>query len=137
MTSTTSLTVFFEGPFWVGVFERTAEGTLSVCRVVFGAEPREQEIYELILKKYTSLLFSPPVKAEAKQDPTNPKRMQRKIRQQMRTTGIGTKSQQALSLQREAQKEQRSGLRREEKAARDTRLFAQKQQKRKEKHRGH
>ena len=72
MTSTTSLTVFFEGPFWVGVFERTAEGTLSVCRVVFGAEPREQEIYELILKKYTSLLFSPQVKAEAKQDPTNP-----------------------------------------------------------------
>lgn len=27
------LTVFFEGPFWVGVFERVEDGRLSVCRV--------------------------------------------------------------------------------------------------------
>ena len=33
------LTVFFEGPFWVGVFERVEDGRLSVCRVVFGSEP--------------------------------------------------------------------------------------------------
>lgn len=33
------LTVFFEGPFWVGIFERMSEGRLSVCKVTFGAEP--------------------------------------------------------------------------------------------------
>ena len=34
-----SLTVFFEEPFWVGVFERIEDGKLSVCKVTFGAEP--------------------------------------------------------------------------------------------------
>ena len=34
-----SLTVFFEDPFWVGVFERIEDGKLSVCKVTFGAEP--------------------------------------------------------------------------------------------------
>ena len=27
------LTVFFEEPFWIGVFERISEGKLSVCKV--------------------------------------------------------------------------------------------------------
>lgn len=35
---TGKLTVFFEEPFWVGVFERTENGKLSVCKVTFGAE---------------------------------------------------------------------------------------------------
>ena len=35
------LTVFFEDPFWVGVFERIESGRLSVCKVTFGAEPRD------------------------------------------------------------------------------------------------
>ena len=43
------LTVFFEGPFWVGVFERIEDGRLSVCRVVFGSEPRDYEVLEFIL----------------------------------------------------------------------------------------
>ena len=38
-TESGKLTVFFEGPFWVGVFERVAEGKLSACKVTFGAEP--------------------------------------------------------------------------------------------------
>ncbi len=37
---TGKLTVFFEEPFWVGVFERTENGKLSVCKVSFGAEPK-------------------------------------------------------------------------------------------------
>lgn len=36
------LTVFFEEPFWIGVFERVTDGKLSVCKVVFGAEGRAQ-----------------------------------------------------------------------------------------------
>lgn len=32
------LTVFFEEPFWVGVFEHIENGKLSVAKVTFGAE---------------------------------------------------------------------------------------------------
>ena len=39
----TRLTVFFEAPFWVGVFERFEGGTLSVCKVTFGAEPKDYD----------------------------------------------------------------------------------------------
>lgn len=33
------LTVYFEDPFWVGVFERIEHGKRSVCKITFGAEP--------------------------------------------------------------------------------------------------
>ena len=35
------LTVYFDEPFWVGVFERIEDGNLSVAKVTFGAEPKE------------------------------------------------------------------------------------------------
>lgn len=44
--SRASFTVFFEDPFWVGVYEREEPGGLTACRVVFGAEPKDGEIYE-------------------------------------------------------------------------------------------
>ena len=40
------LTVFFEEPFWVGVFERVSDRKLSVCKVTFGAEPKDYEVYD-------------------------------------------------------------------------------------------
>lgn len=47
-----SLTVFFENPFWVGVFERVSNGKLSVCKVTFGAEPKDYEVWAFVLKHY-------------------------------------------------------------------------------------
>ena len=55
-----SLKVFFEDPFWVGVFERIEDGKLSVCKVTFGAEPKSYEILEYALQHYYELVFSPP-----------------------------------------------------------------------------
>ena len=52
------LTVYFDEPFWVGVFERCDNGKLSVCKITFGAEPKEQEIYAFLLRHYTELRFS-------------------------------------------------------------------------------
>ena len=43
------LTVYFEEPFWVGVFERIEDGKLSVAKVIFGAEPKDYEVQELSL----------------------------------------------------------------------------------------
>ena len=60
------LTVFFEEPFWVGVFERVSEGKLSVCKVTFGAEPKDYEVYDLVLKNYYRLRFSLAVATDVK-----------------------------------------------------------------------
>ena len=97
----TRLTVFFEAPFWVGVFERFEGGTLSVCKVTFGAEPKDYDVFSYVLKNYARLRFSPAVAAAVRQDAANPKRMQREIRRTSSGGGVGTKAQQALQLQRE------------------------------------
>ena len=130
------LTVFFEEAFWVGVFERISDGKLSVCKVTFGAEPKDYEIYDLILKNYYWLRFSPAVATNVKDAGHNPKRVQREVRKQVQSIGIGTKSQQALKLQQEKLKTERKIVSREQREAEKQRQFELRQQKRKEKHRG-
>ena len=130
------LTVFFEEPFWVGVFERISEGKLSVCKVTFGTEPKDYEVYDFILKNYYCLRFSPAVATDVKEAGRNPKQVQREVRKQMQNTGVGTKSQQALKLQQEQLKTERKIVNREQREAEKQRLFELKQKKRKEKHRG-
>lgn len=130
-------TVFFEEPFWVGVFEHTDSGKLSVCKVTFGAEPTDAEIYEFILTHYRNLKFSPAVAAAVKSEHTNPKRLKREIRKRMNSKGIGTKSQQALKLQQEQFKTERRVKSREQKELEKQRKFELKQQKRLQKRRGH
>ncbi|MGN0775759.1 MAG: YjdF family protein [Candidatus Ventricola sp.] len=130
------LTVYFENPFWVGVFERIENGKLSVCKVTFGAEPRDFEVWEFVLREYDQLKFSPSVDVVVKKEATNPKRVQREARKQAAAAGIGTKSQQALQLQREVNKLERKSVSREQREAEKQRQFELNQQKRKEKHRG-
>jgi len=133
----TEFMVFFEEPFWIGVFERVENGKLSVCKVTFGAEPKDSEIWEFILKHYDELKFSPAVKVENRHTADNPKRRLRNAAKQMKYNVIGTKSQQALQLQREQMKTERRQQSREQREAEKQRLFDLKQQKRKEKHKGH
>ena len=130
------LTVFFEEPFWVGVFERVSEGMLSVCKVTFGAGPKDYEIYDFVLKNYYQSRFSPAVATNAKEAGRNPKRVQREVRKQVQSTGIGTKSQQTLKLQQEQLKTERKIVSREQWEAEKQRRLELKQQKKKEKHRG-
>ena len=130
------LTVFFEEPFWIGVFEHISEKKLSVCKVTFGAEPKDYEIYDFVLKNYYRLKFSPAVETDVKEASRNPKRVQRDVRKQVQNTGIGTKSQQALKFQQEQFKTERKAVSREQREAEKQRQFELKQQKRKEKHRG-
>ena len=131
------LTVYFEEPFWVGVFERIADGKLSVCKVTFGAEPKDYDVLDFVLRHYHDLKFSPAVAAGEKQTADNPKRRQRNARRQLQNTGIGTKSQQALQLQREAMKTERRQVSREQREAQKQLQFELRQKKRKEKHKGH
>ena len=131
------LTVFFEDPFWVGIFEHIEDGKLSVAKVTFGAEPKDYEVLEYIQKFYYRLQFSPAVETVVKEAKRNPKRMQRDAKKQMQENGIGTKSQQALKMQQEQNKQERKLRCREQKEADERRTFELKQQKKREKHKGH
>ena len=35
-----TLTVLFEDPFWIGIFEKVENDQLLVSKVIFGSEPR-------------------------------------------------------------------------------------------------
>ena len=131
------MTVYFEESFWVGVFERIEDGKLSVAKVIFGAELKDYEVQQDIQKYYASLKFSPAVDTVVRDIKRNPKRMQREAKRQMQETGIGTKSQQALKLQQEKNKQERKIRSREKKEAEEQRMFEMKQQKKREKHKGH
>ena len=132
-----SLTVFFEDPFWVGVFERIEDGKLSVCKVTFGAEPKAYDVWDYVLHHYYELVFSPAIETETRQTADNPKRRLRNARKHLENTGIGTKSQQAHQWQREEIKTERRQISREEREAEAQRRFEMKQAKKKEKRRGH
>jgi hypothetical protein len=136
-TASGTLTVFFEDPFWIGVYEREADGKLEASKITFGAEPKDYEVYQFLMDHWFELSFSPPVRADARRNsPANPKRMQRAIQKQMEPHGIGTKSQQALKLQHEENKEERKAKTKAEREAEQERQFEIQQRKKKEKKRG-
>jgi len=131
------LTVFFDDPFWVGILERIEGDKLSVCKVTFGAEPTDAQIYAFLLSHYNKLQFSRPIKTEQKQKADNPKRRLKNAKKMLENKGIGTKSQQALKKQYEEMKIERKTSGKEQREAEKQRQFDLKQQKRKEKHKGH
>ena len=134
---TGKLTVFFEDPFWIGVFERVIGNKLSACKVTFGPEPSEADLYGFVLEQYYQLEFSQSVEYIPKKAASNPKRRQREAGKAIQNAGIGTKSQQALQMQREERKTERSHCSKEQKLMEKQRKFDLKRSKRKEKHRGH
>ena len=64
-------------PFFVHyiILRRNCHG--QKCKVTFGAEPKDYEIYDFILKNYYRLHFSPAVATDVKEAARNPKRKQR------------------------------------------------------------
>ncbi len=134
----TKLTVFFDDPFWVGVFERTENGLLETSRVVFGAEPKDYEVYAFVLENYYKLDFSRPISVGAEVERRiNPKRLRRIVRRETIQKGIGTKAQQAIKLEQEARKQEHRQLSKEEREERERLLFEKRQEKKKEKKKGH
>lgn len=132
------LTVYFENPFWVGVFEREKDGRLQTCRVVFGSEPKEFEVYAFVLREYARLSWSRSMPIENRKSiQRNPKRVQREVQKTMKQTGISTKAQEVMRLEREANKQERKKKNRAERERRKQELFKQRQEKKKEKRKGH
>lgn len=137
-TAISRLTILFEAPFWIGLYERESNGRYEVCKITFGAEPKDQEVYDFLLKNGNRLKFSPSIQAAQTADKkVSPKRLQRAIRKQLQPAGIGTKAQQALKLQQEQGKQARKTRSKAEREAEQERQFQLRQAKRREKHKGH
>ena len=136
--SKTTLTVYFDPPFWVGLFQRVDETGRRVCKVTFGGEPRDQEVLDFLMRHWRDLRFSPPVagEKEAARLP-NPKRMRREARRAPQAVGAGTKAQQALQLQREQMKAERNTVSKARREDQRERKLTLRQEKRRQKHRGH
>ena len=132
------LTVYFEDPFWVGLYQRDDAGGCRVCKITFGGEPRDQEVLDYFQAHWRDLKFSPPVAGgPAPERDVNPKRARREARKAVRPAGTGTKAQQALQLQREQAKAERTVISKERREAQRERKLALRQEKRREKHKGH
>ena len=90
------------------IFERTYDDVYQTSKVVFGAEPKDYEVYGFILKNFENLKFSSISIGNAIQSKKiNPKRLQRKIKKECKNTVIGTKAQLSLKLQYEKKEKHR------------------------------
>ena len=137
-TVTCRVTVYFDDPFWAMLYERESGGWYEANRTVFGAEPKDYEVYAFLLQNWKQLRFSPPVQAgEQARRPDNPKRRQRAARKAVEPAGTGTKAQQALAAQREQGKQARRVRTRAEKQREAEERYEKHRQKRREKHKGH
>jgi len=132
-------TVFFEGPFWVGILESKEGDELSVARHVFGAEPSNPELLEFMLHRYAHM---PRFRsreagvASAVGGRANPKRALRESRRAQERTA-STKSQAALSSALEVRKAGQSAISRERRRDEAERRFVLRAEKRRRRHCGH
>jgi hypothetical protein len=131
------LSVFFEDPFWIGIYERMEQEQIEVCRIIFGSEPKDYEVFSFLNENFKNFRFSPPVSgSDLEERRINPKRMQREISHQLQHPGVGTKAQQALKALQEANKSERKQNSKIAREAKKERQFELRQQKKKEKHKG-
>jgi hypothetical protein len=131
------LSVFFEEPFWIGIYERMEENRIEACKIIFGSEPKDYEVYRFLNEDWKNLKFGPPIPGEDLEERRiNPKRMQRDIARQLQNPGVGTKAQQALKALQENNKAERKKLSKLRKDEEKERQFEIRQHKKKEKHKG-
>lgn len=132
-----TLTVCFDGQFWVGIVERVEDGALSSCRVVFGSEPSNEEVLDFVLREWVRLPLGPAVACEERAMARNPKRRQRQAARELKKRGPSTKARLALAEQREALAREAATSNKERREEERRLRFKQKQKKAKEKKRGH
>jgi hypothetical protein len=138
-----TFSVYFDGPFWVGVLEVVAEGRLRVARHVFGSEPTDAEVYEFLLRHGGALLdraeAAPAVPVDAaKAKRVNPKRAAKlAARAAARVTTRSTASQEAMRLAIEEGKRAAESDREAAARARDEHRREVRRRRRRARRRGH
>jgi len=138
-------TVYFEGPFWVGVLESEEGGRLVVARHVFGSEPSNVELLDFMLRRFSSMPRSEHRALELEDDRGqaeragrrgNPKRAQRDAMRDI-ARPPSTKARAALSAARGEAKAERAITSRAARLEEASRRFELRAEKRKRKRSGH
>lgn len=132
-----TLTVYHDGQFWVGLAEHVEDGGYDAARIVFGTEPSDEEILRFVVGKWEKLSFFGDDPTEASKPAKNPKRRAREAAKALKRPAVSTKAQQALANQRETMKRESARARSQRRADEAEARFKQRKLKRKQKHRGH
>ena len=138
MSRTSTFTVFFEGPFWVGVLERCDEAGYWVGRHVFGAELRRflsDDLAFLPMHHADGQPLSFAVSGDNGRLP-NAKRAIREARRQQEQ-GLADYAHVALQAAHQQAAAARKAHSRQDREDRAEWQFRLKQAKAREKHRGH
>ena len=135
-TVSSTLVVCFDGQFWVGIVERVEDGALSSCRVVFGAEPSNEEVLDFVLRNWAGLSLGPTVACEERAMARNPKRRARQAARELKQRGPSTRAQIALAEQREALAQESAARNKEHREEEKRQRFEQRRERAKRKRRG-
>ena len=86
-----TLTVYRDGQFWVGLAEHVEDGRYSIARIVFGAEPSDEEILRFVVGKWAKLSFFGHDSTEASKPAKNPKRRAREAAKALKQPAMSTR----------------------------------------------
>ena len=136
ISASSTLTVYHDGQFWVGLAEHVEDGRYGVARIVFGTEPSNEEILQFITSNGEAHVLGDEA-TETSKPAKNPKRRAREAAKALKRPAVSTKAQQALAAQREAMKRESARARSQRRADEAEARFEQRKLKRKQKHRGH
>lgn len=132
-----TLTVYHDGQFWVGLAEHVEDGRYGVARIVFGAEPSNEKILQFVTSEWEKFSFFGDKVTETSKPAKNPKRRAREAAKVLKRPAVSTKAQQAFAAQRKAMKRESAQARSQRRADEAETRFEQRKLKRKQKHRGH
>lgn len=57
ISASSTLTVYYDGQFWVGLVKHVEDGRFGIARIVFGAKPSDEEILQFVMAKWEKLVF--------------------------------------------------------------------------------
>ena len=72
LSATCCSSSYHDGQFWVGLAEHVEDGRHGVARIVFGAEPSDEEILRFVVDKWEKLSFFGDEAAETSKPAKNP-----------------------------------------------------------------
>jgi hypothetical protein len=133
-----SLNVFFEDPFWVGIVEVDDGIQKRYCRIVFGDEPSLPEIYTYVLQNFNKLVFTPGEPSMKNLTyHKNPKRLKKEISKELSANRGLKKSYDIIKQSYSEFKQEKHTRSRQLKKEQDDSKYSLKKIQSKEKHKGH
>lgn len=136
-------TILFDPPFWIALFEYSEENTYSVAREVIGtSEPSQADIFLFFERlSYKNLHFTKPVD-EVSYNPykISFKKMQKRIRKSVEENSyryVYSKAHEELKKQQEKNSVEKKVISKKDREEKNRYKYGLKQEKKKQKHRGH